>query len=194
MIEGNPEDYAEEGEEEQPDSSQPYINPFQSPGYNVVDKQLETIPTLSQLRDWLLGIKGYDEDNKAIIDEKLKMCNEKGANAYLAEVNSSLDPHVVLAYLTVDEVRRMAEEFEKDLAYKTILNGDKWEIDENNYDIVCDVIGRIYFTNLTRTINGATHKGITQVSLVREQLIQREGQPKEEKTGFFETLGFKKRR
>ena len=60
-------------------------------------------------------------------------------------------------------------------------------------DVICSTLSLIFCKGLTRAIDGATHKGITKVSMVHEQLIQRAGsEKKEEKKGFWESIGFQR--
>lgn len=187
-------------EEFSPQDGQQYATPYtpsNNQNINVVDKQLDVKSTIKSVRNQFLGIVGEDENGNDIIDPELQMMNERGTRACLLELSSSLASQVTLGYLTNDEVINMSIDFEQELILKLIRNKSDWQVKSAHYGIICDTLGRIFHVNLTRAIQGATHKGITQVSMVHEQVIQRhmpEMQQQQSRPSIWEQMGFKRRR
>ena len=164
-------EYTEEGQQQPPIYPSSVMQPdFMFQRADVVEKQLDSMPTLIELRNKLLGYF-ENESGELVQIKESKLCNEIGANELLGMTAPLLQREIVLANMTDSESKKRAQEFEVHLAKQLVIFEQKWEV--KNKDAIHIPLSNLVFANLTRPIGGRAHSGITKISTVTEQIWQK---------------------
>ena len=92
-------------EEEEPKSHGSYYpEPVHSDRADIVEQQLDSARTTTEIRAYLLGTRFYlsKEGKWSIekVDDKKRLMTDEGVDAVLSSITPLLSPQVVLAYIS----------------------------------------------------------------------------------------------
>lgn len=180
----------EQPEEESVSPGSFYPEPSHSDRSDIVEQQLDSGRTTSEIKAYLLGTQSIfnDENGRWELkpaEENKKLMNDAGVDAIMSAITPLLSPQVVLAYINQKEAIESARQFEINLVEHLVVHWNKWFANRfiTDPNLVTPIIrnikftlGRLIFAHFTRAIGGETHKGIVDMSrrIETAQIIQRE--------------------
>jgi hypothetical protein len=134
-----------------------YVYDMQRKEDNLIKYQLNTNEDLDQFKHDLLG-ESYDEETGewVIDDTKMRMCNEKGANAITAHLRLHISRHVSLSNYPITDNIEMTSFYDiKSFLYFLVDNKNAFEFPSyTTISLVLSTIDKLNYSTLLKAVKG----------------------------------------
>ena len=113
---------------------------------NILTLRLDTSPLIKDIEVFLRGTRLEKvNDEKGVtsfqqIEVGKPLMNSEGVQAIINYLRLTLSPHTVQGNFTDSDYRFFVAEMDNNLSCNTMINLDRWDIDENDYDHINDSI------------------------------------------------------
>ena len=144
---------------------------------NLVEYELDFRDELVEIERFLrCDILGYDKDGNEVWKRNPKpeeiFLNDSGVSDLMREIRMFLNKNKVLSNYALDEIKPRIKMIGHELRMLVYNNYERYGIDNeykmNNYAIIILTILSMIEDSFRRAINGATHKGVADITIVHQ--------------------------
>jgi len=113
---------------------------------NILSLRLDTQRLLSEIKTFLKGSyieRVADANGNVELKEIITgspLMNDDGVQSIINTLRLTFSPHTVQGNFTDDDFRSFIAEMDKNFSCNLMINLDRWDIDENDYDHIIDSI------------------------------------------------------
>lgn len=127
-------------------------------GASVIEIRLETQNILDQIEAFLRGAQlvPHEIPGQGLVMKKVSIgdakCSDVGVQSLMAFCQSIINPAVVQGNFTQEQYANFVYETNVSLVQNIIINTDKWGVEDEDVEVICDFVMSLVQPFMSRTI------------------------------------------
>jgi len=142
---------------------------------SIVEKRLSTSELKHNIRYFLAGYKTITKRNdagelieKQVQDQNLRKLNEEGIHAVMTLVESTFDSSMVQGNTSEEQYNQIVGDFHETIYDHLWVQGPRYELHEEDFDLVVETITHMARLFLSRTIGDGERDALSNSMTVQE--------------------------